>query len=137
MTQNETTSVRHWLTDVDRDNVMKLANCGLSSVEIATITHISRSSINNIRQAHQACVDQDWSTLQRLSTTIRHTVDWAMRVTGVDKVFAETFHQGETPVDKPAGDDASNKVDPRNLYEMYEVLTDIRSLLTDIRDALK
>ena len=141
MTPNEIPTVRRWLNDVDRDSVLKLVNCGLSSVEIATITHISKSSINNIRQAYNACIEQDWSTLQRLSTTIRPTVDWAMRVTGADKVFAEIFHQDPKPGDEPKTQaDPAPVPDPitrEDYLAMYATMQDIRALLIEIRDTLK
>jgi transcriptional regulator with XRE-family HTH domain len=132
-------NTKHRLTDKDRDQVLKLIVCGLSTDEIAEIMHISTSTVSYIRQAHTACMNKDWSTLQRLSTTTRPTVDWAMKVTGTDKVFLEEFPKVEfpeleAPVPTP---EPAPCVHPGNLYEMYEVLTDIRSLLTEIRDMLK
>ena len=130
---------QHRLTDKERDNCLKLLTCGLRTDEVAEICGISRASVGYIRQAHTACINNDWSTLQRLSNDSRLVVDWAMRATGTDKVFAETFPKEDEPeaVTGPTVDNTPNTIDPRNLYEMYEVLTDIRSLLTEIRDMLK
>lgn len=131
---------KRYLNDKDRDGILKLLVCGLSTDEIASICHCSKSTVSYIRQAHTACLNQDWSTLQKLSTDVRSTVTWAMKVTNVDKTFEELFKEEPKPeetVTGPTVDDAPNPVDPRNLYEMYEVLTDIRSLLTEIRDILK
>ena len=138
--KTETTRQAHGrLTDKDREAVLKLITCGLPTKEIADIMHISTSTVSYIRQAHTACLNRDWSTLQRLSLDSSATTEWAMRITGTDKVFAETFPKEDEPesVTGPTVDNTPNTIDPRNLYEMYEVLTDIRSLLTEIRDMLK
>ena len=132
---------KHHLSDEERNQVLKLINCALPTREIAKIMHISNSTVSYVRQAHTACIDKDWNTLQRLSAgPARATTEWAMKITGTDKAFIETFGK---PVDAPAEVAEEGKVvnttaiDPRNLYEMYEVLVDLRSLLTEIRDILK
>ena len=128
---------KHWLTDRDRDAVLKLIGCGLTMVEIAEISHISRSSIQYIRQAHTACINEDWSTLQRLSTVIRPTVDWAMKVTGKDKAFLEAFPKEDTPTEAPKTEPAPVVVTREDFLAMYATMQDIRSLLSEIRDILK
>lgn len=131
--------VKHTITDADRDACLKLSGCGLQTHEIVNIMHISRTTVYTILQAHKACIAKDWSTLQKLSVPYRPTVDWAMKVTGTDKVFLETFGTPDKykPTDGPVVDTPTDTVDPRNLYEMFEVLCDIRGLLIDIRDMLK
>lgn len=143
MNAENTTPLRRWLTDNDRDNVLKLLGCGLKVREIVDITHFSRASIDYIKQAHTACVNQDWSTLQRLSTQIRPTVDWAMRVTGTDKVFLETFkkepEKTEEPVTGPTVDETAipDPITREDFVSMYAAMSDIRNLLIEIRDILK
>ena len=135
----ETPTPRHWLTDADRDNILRLYECGLSAKEIAPIMKISKSAIQYIKQAHTACVEKDWSTLQRLSTYCRPTVDWAMKLTGTDEVFLKEFPKVDEPKQNETEPVVANDgpLHPLNAYEIYSVLTDIRSLLTEIRDILK
>ena len=72
----ETPKQSKWrLTDKDRDQVLKLIVCGLPTKEIAEIMHVSTSTVSYIRQAHTACINQDWSVLQKLSMDCRLTVD--------------------------------------------------------------
>lgn len=129
---------KHKLTDAERSSCLRLIECGLPTDEIATIMHISKSTVSYIRQAHTACLAQDWSTLQKLSTQCRPTVDWAMKITGADKTFNETF--GEPNANKepaqtaPAPVETISKEDFQSLTNM---LQDISYLLTEIRDALK
>jgi hypothetical protein len=135
---------KHHLSDEERNQVLKLINCALSTREIADIMHISASTVCYIRQAHTACIDKDWNTLQRLSTSCaKASVDWAMRVTGTDKAFLETFGKPVDKSEEPHEVAEAGKIvdapviDQRNLYEMFEVMCDIRRLLTEIRDTLK
>ena len=138
---------RHYLTDADRNAAIKMLDCGLSVDEISGILHISNSSINYLRQAIQACNDHDWNTLQKLSTRLKPTVDWALRVTGTDKLLAEELAsqakqleeakaveepEVEVPVNKPA----TPIITREDFYALYAEMQDIRSLLTDIRDVL-
>lgn len=137
----ESIKVRRHLNDKDRDGVLKLLVCGLPTDEIVSLTSISRSTICNIRQAHTACLERDWSTLQRLSTCVRPTVDWAMKVTGVDKVFLEEFPKDDEP-ESVTGPTVDNTPEPapishEEFMAMWGTLQDIRSLLTEIRDVLK
>ena len=140
MKPEKVSSVKPRLTDEDRNNCLRLINCGLSTNEIAKIMHISKSTVSYIRQAHTACLAKDWPTLQKLSVEVKTTVEWAMKLTGMDKVFEEEFpkepEQPEPEVEAPKTEPVPY-IHPGNLYEMYEVLTDIRSLLTEIRDILK
>ena len=128
-------STKHRLTDKDRDAVLKLIVCGLSTEEIKDILHFSASTISYIRQAHNACMKQDWSTLQKLSLDTRATVDWAMKVTGTDKVFQETFGE-PSGCDEPAVP-APEYATKEDFLAMYATMQDVRNLLIEIRDALK
>ena len=132
----ENTKVQRYLTDQDRDAVLKLIGCGLSFCEIATLTNFSKSTISYIGQAHKACLEQDWSTLQRLSTCVRPTVDWAMKVTGTDKVFLETFQKEEEPEKDEAGPNISGSITREDFIAMYVTAQDIRNLLVEIRNVL-
>lgn len=131
---------KHNLSDEERNQCLKLMNCGLATQEIADIMHVSKSTVSYIRQGHTACLNRDWDTLQKLSTTgHRPVVDWAMKLTGVDKIFEETFKKPEEPVEvAEEGDIVDNlPVTREDFLAMYATMQDIRSLLTDIRDALK
>lgn len=129
---------KHRITDKDRDQVLKLMTCGLPTKEIAEIMKISTSTISYIRQAHTACINKDWSTLQKLSLDSRAVVDWAMNVTGTDRVFLETF--GE-PNEQKAPEPAPAVVEPamtkEDFLQLSNTLQDIVYLLTEIRDTLK
>jgi hypothetical protein len=140
MNHENTNTERRWLTDTDRDNALRLLGCGLSVKEIAPIMKLSKSSIQYIKQAHTACIEKDWSTLQRMSTTCRPTVDWAMRVTGTDKVFLETFPKEEEPVEEtkePEVTPTPENITREDFLSMYATMSDIRNLLIEIRDILK
>lgn len=130
---------KRYLTDKDRDDILKLIVCGLSTKEIADIMHISTSTVSYVRQAHTACMNKDWSTLQKLSTVVRTTVDWAMRVTGTDKVFEETFKTApEETTPTPEQSAPSNETISReDFLTLSNTLQDICYLLTEIRDMLK
>lgn len=139
--KNETT--KHKLTDTERNNVLKLLTCGLSTKEIAEIVGISTSTVSYIRQAHTACINKDWSTLQKLSTDCRAVVDWAMKVTGTDKVFLKEFpkvepdYELEAPKTEPAPEPAPAVVTREEFLALYASVQDICNLLIDIRDTLK
>ena len=134
---------KHNLSDEERNQCLRLMNCGLATQEIADIMHISKSSVSYIRQAHTACLAKDWSALQKLSTTgSRPAVDWAMKITGTDKIFEETFKKPaepdevvETPNDTTVP--SADAVTREDILGMYATLQDIRSLLVEIRDILK
>ena len=109
--------------------------------EIANIMHISKSTVNYIKQAHTACVEQDWNTLQRLSSASRPLADWAMRITGVDKKFLETFGNPVTnePVTGPTVDNepTTENISKEDFAYLKQSLSDICKLLVEIRDILK
>ena len=128
-------TTKHTLTDVERDQVLKLITCGLPTDEIAGIMHISTSTVSYIRQAHPACVNKDWSTLQKLSTANRKVVDWAMKVTGTDKVFEDTFDKPEEPAPAPVVVEPA--ITREDFLSLQTALQDIIYLMTEIRDALK
>lgn len=136
---------QHYITDTERDRVVRLTECNLSSAEIADILGISKSAVAAIKQVYKACVDHDWNTVQRLSMTLRPSVAWALRVTGTDKMLEEELarqHEAQKQEEqKPEitvpGAEVPITIHPGNLYEVYKVLTDVRSLLTEIRYMLK
>lgn len=135
---------KHNLSDEERNQILRLMNCGLATQEIADIMHVSKSSVSYIRQAHTACIDKDWSTLQRLSTSgSRPAVEWAMKLTGVDKIFEETFKTPGEKVEEPTEVAEDGKITEtaastrEDFLAMYATMQDIRSLLVEIRDVLK
>ena len=131
-------SSRHWYSDDDRARVIRLFDAGLSATEVADTLKISKSVVYFIKQAHTACIKQDWSTLQKLSITHRSTVDWAMRFTGTDKIFAEFEKTPEKDVE-PAVEPVNNPnaITREDFLSLQNTLQDICYLLTEIRDALK
>ena len=131
------------LTDEDRNNCLRLINCGLSTAEIAGIMHISKSTVSYIRQAHTACLAKDWSTLQKISVEVKSTVEWAMKLTGMDKVFEEEFPKEPEPdiavptqVPGPTVGSTEN-ITREDFLQLSNTMQDICYLLTEIRDILK
>ena len=140
MTEHETErllATKHKLTDKERNDALRLLNCGLSPREIAEIMHISKSSVSYIRQAHTACLAQDWSTLQSLSTYCRATVDWAMRLTGTDKTFIETFGEPKKEPESAPVQVPVETISKDDFKALSATLQDICYLLTEIRDLIK
>ena len=127
------------LTDKDRDAVLRLIVCGLSTSEIADTMRISRSTVSYVRQAHTACIEKDWSTLQKLSTTCRTVVDWAMRVTGTDKDFENLFKDEEPASEQSESVPAptTEQITREDFLTLSSTMQDICYLLTEIRDMLK
>ena len=129
---------KHLLTDKERDTVLKMLMCGVPLSEVADIMKVSTSTISYIRQAHNACINKDWSTLQKLSTTSRPIVDWAMKVTGTDRVFIETFGEPATQREnKSDTTPVTNTITREDFLKLSNTLQDICYLLTEIRDSLK
>lgn len=125
------TTTRRRLTDADRDHCMKLSHCGLSLQEIADIMKISTSAVAYIRQAYNACVQKDFDTLRTISRNHNSTALWAMNLTGLAfpaEVLAEELDAPTEPEETPDVPDAT---------AIEDVLSDIRNLLTEIRDILK
>ena len=142
MNTENTVRTRHRTTDADRENIMKLVERGLTANEVAEIMHISTSSVNHVRQAHRAAVTRDWSALQKLSTEIRQTVEWAMKVTGADKEFKETFGSPDEPEQTVASPTVDNTPAPdpitrEDFLKLCNTMQDICYLLTEVRDMLK
>lgn len=135
--ENRTTSRR--ITDTERNSIIKLFTCGCDSTEIAEIMHLSKSSVLYVRQAHNAAMNQDRSTLQRLSNTCEAVVRWAMKATGADKTFEDLFKEEPEPaVEAPAPVAVPEPVVTReDFFAMYAAMQDIRNLLIEIRDILK
>jgi transcriptional regulator with XRE-family HTH domain len=142
MKSEKVSNAKPRLTDEDRNHCLRLIGCGLSTDEIAKIMHISKSTVSYIRQAHNACLAQDWSTLQRLSLEVKSTVEWAMKLTGADKVFEETFkdenEEPEQNVEVPAPTtNVPETITREDFLSLSNTLQDISYLLTEIRDILK
>lgn len=135
------TNPRKTFTDSDRNAVLKLSDAGLSVEEIVSITGISSASVYSIKQVYKACIDKDWSTLQRLSCSYRATVDWAMRITGTDKVFLETFpkeDEPEAPVVEPASAVVPEPVVTREEFlALYDAVQVMRDTLIDLCNLLR
>jgi hypothetical protein len=134
---------KHHLSDEERNQILKLINCALSTREIASIMHISTSTVSYVRQAHTACIDKDWNTLQRLSTgPARATTEWAMKITGTDKVFKETFGEPKK-IEKepeqvaPATAPVVETISKEDFQSLSATLQYICYLLTEIRDLIK
>lgn len=129
----------HWLTDDERNAVLKLTGCGLTNQDIADILHISYSSVAYIKQAYTACLDKDFDTLRRLSKISNPSVVWAMQVTGTsfpqDEVTEEEPDVQGGPEEKSGVDE--NIVTREFMLATFDALSDIRNLLTEIRDILK
>ena len=140
MSQEKKKSTRQWLTDKDRDNVLRLFDCGFSYDDISNTMHISTATVSTIRSAYLACERQDWSALQKLSTASRATVDWAMKRTGADKEFEKIFNAPEEPEQSVTGPTVDNTPDPitrEDFLNLCNTMQDICYLLTEIRDMLK
>jgi hypothetical protein len=142
MKPENTNYPRRTFTDADRDNVLKLLGCGLSTLEIADIAHISKSSVGNIRQAHTACINKEWETVKRLARSIGPTVEWALKVTGTENEYFDYLFPEPAPSNEPVKnedkyDNTTNPILRDDLLGVYATLQDIRSLLVEIRDMLK
>lgn len=141
MNPENTTKKRRSYTDDDRDNALKLIGHGLSHHEVARMLGMYRVTVDNVARAYDACLKQDWSTLQKLSTTCKATVSWAMKKTGTDEIFARFFPKDDvpdepTPVVAPTPDPAPT-ITREEFAALNTTLQDICYLLTEIRDALK
>ena len=132
------TITKRRLTDDDRNACLKLITCGLSNQEIADIMKTSSSSVAYIKQIHNACLNKDFDTLHRLSTNHNSTVAWAMQLTGItfpdNAPVVEEPEVKSVPAEKP---DARDILTREFMSATFDVLSDIRSLLTEIRDILK
>lgn len=137
MKPKKATKTKRYLTDSDRDAVLRLIGCGLTSKEIADTLRISISTVSYVRQAHNACLKTDWSALQKLSTVCRSTVDWAMKVTGTDKVFTETFGEPGAQDETTEPEPVAPSITKEDISSLQNTLQDICYLLTEIRDLLK
>ena len=132
------TNTKRRLTDEDRNTCLKLITCGLSCQEIADIVKSSRSAVAFIKQTYTACLNKDFDTLRRLSASHHSTVVWAMQLTGIE------FPDDAPVVSEPKTlDNAEEKPNANDILtrefmlSTFDVLSDIRNLLTEIRDILK
>ena len=141
----DTATRRRRLTDEDRNACMKLSACGLSNQEIADIMKVSYSSVAYIKQIYAACLDKDFDILRRLSANHTPTISWAMQLTGIEFPCEEIQPMEEPtvpeesvvqtgPEEKPAAADILTR---EFMLAAFDVFSDIRSLLTEIRDILK
>jgi len=126
------------LTDEDRNACLKLITCGLSNQEIADIMKTSASSVAYIKQIHTACLSKDFDTLRRLSTNHNSAVLWAMQLTGI------TFPDNAPAVSEPKVNDKTEEKPEANdiltreyMLATFDMFSEIRNLLTEIRDILK
>ena len=124
---------RRKLTDDDRNAILKLSTCGLSLQEIADITKTSRSAVGFVKQAYNACLNKDFDTLRRLFASHQTTVAWAMQLTGL--AFPDNIPEVSATVEK--AQDTHPIITREFMLSTFDVLSDIRSLLTEIRDILK
>lgn len=129
---------RRRLTDEDRNQCLKLITCGLSTQDIADIMKSSRSAVAFIKQTYNACLSKDFDTLRRLSASHNSTVVWAMQLTGI------TFPDNAPVVKEPKVPDKTEEkptadtiISREFMLATFDALSDIRSLLTEIRDILK
>lgn len=138
MNPENTTKKRRSYTDEDREKALKLIGHGLSHNEVGKMLGIYRGTVDNIALAYEACLKQDWSTLQKLSTTAKATVTWAMKKTGTDEIFARFFPKDDVP-DEPAPvvSPPTETITREDFLTLTNTLQDICYLLTEIRDALK
>lgn len=129
---------RYYLLNSDRDNVLRLLGCGLSTSEIANMLGISKSTVSYVRQAHNACITKDAEALRRLTTFVKPTVEWAMKVTGTDvSILDKPVPVEEAPAtveEAPVVDVPTNNDD---IVAMRGLLSGIYNMLTEIHDMLK
>ena len=136
------TNAKMRMTDDARNQCIKLCSYGVSTQEIADIMKVSYSSIAYIKQIYRACVDKDFDTLRRLSANHNSTIQWAMQLTGITfpdekiQVTEESAVPEESAVseEKPAATDILTR---EFMLAAFDALSDIRNLLTEIRDILK
>lgn len=130
------------ITNADRDKVLILHNHGLKTKDIADMLRISKSSVNYIMQAYEACINADRLTLQKLIKFCRPTVDWAIKITNAAEIFKTPEPEPEPEPEIPEIDITDfepEQKEPANVDNaaIYTVLCDIRNLLLDIREKLK
>ena len=138
-------NIKRNLTDDDRNKCLKLVSCGLSAAEIADIMGVSNSTVYYIRQAHTACLNKDFDTLNTLSKKCYPVVQWATQLTGVtfpdeeipvteEPIVPEESAAPTEPEEKPTAADILTR---EFMLATFDALSDIRNLLTEIRDILK
>ena len=122
-------------TDADRDNVRRLAECGMTTREIADIMHIGKTTVGYIKSAYTACVNKDYDILRNLYSYVKPTVLWAMRITNTDpSVLEDTESELAPEVKSP--EMATQPITRADYLAMLDAVLDIRNLLTEIRDRL-
>lgn len=134
---NTEKSKKAYITDSDRDNILQLHKCGISTKQIESMLHISRSSINYILHAHRSCVQKDYDYLHTMMKNFKPTVAWAMRVTNTDPSVLDNLPKKVEPVEKVADPAVIPETITRNDFlAMCATVQAVRSLLTEIRDVL-
>ena len=127
------------LTDDDRNHCLKMLSCGLSTAEIAEIMGVSTSTVYYVRQAHTACLSKDFDTLRMLAKKCYPVVHWATQLTNTalpdeEIPVVEEPEVKSVPEEKP---DAHAIITREFMLAAFDVFSDIRNLLTEIRDILK
>lgn len=132
---NTEKSKKAHITDSDRDNILQLHKCGISTKQIESMLHISRSSINYILHAHRACVEKDYYDLRNLMKHFKPTVAWAMKVTNTDPSVLDNLPEEVKPTEKVA-DPAitSETVTREDFLAILTTLQNIRNLLIELRE---
>lgn len=134
---NTEKSKKAHITDSDRDNILQLHKCGISTKQIESMLHISRSSINYILHAYRACVEKDYHDLRNLMKHFKPTCAWAMKVTNTDPSVLDNLPEEVKPVEKVADPAVVPETITRNDFlAMCATMQAVRSLLTEIRDVL-
>ena len=131
-------TTRRRLTDEERNQCLKLCTCGLSNQEIADIMKTSQSAVAYIKQTYNACLNKDFDTLRKLSASHNSTVVWAMQLTGIEfPEVAPIVEEPEVPAKAEEKPDAHDTLTREFMLATFDMLSDIRNLLTEIRDILK
>ena len=131
--------MKHILTDSERARIAKLLNLGMNTQETAEIVGVSKSTVNYIGQAYRACLAKDFDTLTRLYPAVKPTVEWACRFTNTEYNFEAPVPEKESKsvAVKESTESVPALITRNEVIAYYNALSDIRELLTEIRDLLK
>lgn len=134
---NTEKSKKAHITDSDRDNILQLHKCGISTKQIESMLHISRSSINYILHAHRACVQKDYYDLRNLMKHFKPTCAWAMKVTNTDPSVLENLPEEIKPEEAPLIAPNPDTVTREEFIQLYDAVCVIRDTLIDLCNSLK
>ena len=137
MNTETTKAKKAYITDSDRDNILKLHECGISTKEIESMLHISRSSINYILNAYKACVSKNYYALHKLMKSFKPTVAWAMKVTNTDPTVLENLPEEVKPEEAPLIAPTPDTVTREEFIQLYDAVCVIRDTLIDLCNTLK